>query len=68
MTASGRTTKTRSKIDEYRAGAVRCEQRAKKARDQADREWQTTLARAYWILAEAEAERSALLDRAKAAA
>ena len=61
MLASGRATKTRSKIDEYRAGAVRCEQRAKKTRNQADREWQTTLAGAYRILAEAEAERSDLL-------
>ena len=52
-----------SKINEYRAGAVRCEQRAKKMRNQADREWQTILARAYRILAEAEAERSALLGR-----
>jgi hypothetical protein len=48
-----------SKIEEYRAGAVRCELRAKKTRNQADREWQTILARAYRILAEAEAERNA---------
>ena len=52
-----------SKIDQYRAGAVRCEQRAKKTRNDAHREWQTTLARAYRILAEAEVERSALLGR-----
>ena len=52
-----------SKIDEYRAGAVRCEQRAKKTRNQADREWQTILAGAYRMLAEAEAERSASLGR-----
>jgi hypothetical protein len=52
-----------SKINEYRAGAVRCEQRAKKARNQADREWLICLARAYLMLAEAEAERSALLGR-----
>jgi hypothetical protein len=58
---SVRTTKTRSKIDEYRAGAVRCEQRAKKTRNPADREWQMTLSRAYLMLAEAEAERSVLL-------
>ena len=45
-----------SKIDEYRAGAVRCEQRAKKTRNQADRECQMTLAHAYLMLAEAEAE------------
>jgi len=47
-----------SKIDEYRAGAIRCEQRAKKMRNQADREWQVCLARAYLMLAEAEAERA----------
>ena len=29
-----------SKINDYRAGAVRCEQRAKKTRNQADRDWQ----------------------------
>jgi hypothetical protein len=52
-----------SKIDQYRAGAVRCEQRAKKMRNQGDREWQLCLARAYRILAEMEAERSALLGR-----
>ena len=57
-----------SKINDYRAGAVRCEQRAKKIRNQADREWQMTLACAYRMLAEAEAERSALPERAKAAA
>jgi hypothetical protein len=50
-----------SKIDEYRAGAVRCEQRAKKTRNQADREWQICLARAYLMLAEAESERAAAL-------
>jgi hypothetical protein len=50
-----------SKIDEYRAGAVRCEQRAKKTRNQADREWQLCLARAYRMLAEAEAERAGAL-------
>jgi hypothetical protein len=49
-----------SKINEYRASAVRCEQRAKKTRNQADREWQMILARAYLMLAEAEAERGAL--------
>jgi hypothetical protein len=37
-------------------------------RNQADREWQMILSRAYWILAEEEAERSALPERAKAAA
>jgi hypothetical protein len=61
MLASERTTKTRSKIKEYRAGAVKCEQRAKKTRNQAARKWQMILARAYLMLAEAEAERSVLL-------
>jgi hypothetical protein len=46
------------KINEYRASAVRCEQRAKKTRNQADRDWYMTLARAFLVLAEAEAERS----------
>ena len=54
MEAGMAATKTRSKIDEYCAGAERCEQRAKKTRNQAAREWQTILARAYRILAEAE--------------
>jgi hypothetical protein len=49
-----------SKIDEYRARAVSCEQRAKETRNQADREWQMTLARAFLMLAEAEAERDRL--------
>jgi hypothetical protein len=47
-----------SKIDEYRAGALKCEQRAKKSRNQADREWQICLARAYLMLAETEVERA----------
>ena len=51
-----------SKINEYRAGAARCEQRAKKTRNQADREWQLCLARAYRMLAEAEAERAGALS------
>ena len=63
MAASQRTTRTASKIDEYRASAVKCEQRAKKTRNQGDREWQMILARAYLMLAEAEAERSALHGR-----
>jgi hypothetical protein len=50
-----------SRIVEYRAEAARCEQKAKKARDQAEREWQMVLARAYLMLAEAEAERSTSL-------
>jgi hypothetical protein len=52
-----------SKIDEYRAGAVRCEQRAKKMRNHVDREWELCLARAYLILVEAEEERKASLRR-----
>jgi hypothetical protein len=52
-----------SKTDEYRAGAVRCEQRAKKTRNEADREWQMILACTYRMLAEAEEERCALLGR-----
>jgi hypothetical protein len=52
-----------SKIDQYRAGAVRCEMRAKKMRNRPDSEWQMILARAYLMLAEAEAERSALRGR-----
>jgi hypothetical protein len=50
-----------SKVDEYRAGAVRCERRAKKTRNQADREWHICLARAYLMLAEAEAEHAPAL-------
>jgi hypothetical protein len=49
-----------SKIDEYRARAVSCERRAKKTRNEVDREWQMTLARAFLMLAEAEAERDRL--------
>jgi hypothetical protein len=53
-----------SKIDQYRAGAERCERRAKKARNQDDRAWQLCLASAYRTLTEvAEAERKALLER-----
>jgi hypothetical protein len=48
------------KINEYRASAVRREQRAKKPRNRADREWYMTLARAFLVLAEAEAERGRL--------
>jgi hypothetical protein len=50
----------RSKIEEYRANAARCEWNAKKTRNQEDREWQSCLARAYRMLAEAEAERGVL--------
>jgi hypothetical protein len=49
-----------SKINEYRASAARCEQRARKTRNQADQEWYMTLARAFLVLAEAEAERGRL--------
>jgi hypothetical protein len=45
---------TASKIDEYRAGALECELRALKTRNQAAREWLLTVARAYRILAEAD--------------
>jgi hypothetical protein len=47
-------------IDEYRAGAVRCEQRAKEIRNQEDRAWQLCLASAYRMLAEAEGDRQQL--------
>jgi hypothetical protein len=63
MASSESTTRTAFKINEYRASAVKCEQRAKKTRNQVDREWQMILARAYLMLAEAEAERSALHGR-----
>ena len=52
-----------SKINEYRAGAARCELRAKKARTQDAREWQMILSSAYQMLAEVEAEPRALLGR-----
>ena len=48
-----------SRLDQYRAGAVRCERQANKARDPAEREWKLCLARAYRMLAEVEAERTA---------
>lgn len=57
----GRERAMASRIVEYRAEAARCEQKAKKARDRAEREWQMVLARAYLMLAEAEAERSTSL-------
>jgi hypothetical protein len=44
---------------EYLAKAQQCEARAKKVRDLGSREWQTTLARAYRMLAEAESELAA---------
>jgi hypothetical protein len=58
----------RSKIDEYLANAVRCEQKAKKMRNTEDREWQFILARVYQMLAEAEAERIVLVKQAVRAA
>ena len=48
-----------SRADEYRAGAVKCERRAKMMRNAADREWQQCLARAYRWLADVELERAA---------
>jgi hypothetical protein len=41
---------------EYLAKAKQCEARAKKVRDLESREWHTTLARAYRMLAVAESE------------
>jgi hypothetical protein len=64
MQESGRAKTMASKIDKYRAGALRCERRAKKTRNQADREWELCLAGAYRILAETAAEEhSALLGK-----
>ena len=56
------------KAREYLARAEQYEQRAKKIRNQEDREWQLCLARAYRILAEAEATRSLLKPSDKGAA
>lgn len=46
-----------SHVEEYRAGAARCDQQAKNASNPAERDWQMCLARAYLMLAEAEKER-----------
>ena len=46
------------KAREYLAKAQQLEQRAKKIRNQEDREWHLCLARAYRMLAEAEQTRS----------
>jgi hypothetical protein len=46
-----------SKVEEYPAGAARCEEQAKKERDPGEREWQMCLARAYRLLARVETER-----------
>jgi hypothetical protein len=45
-----------SKARGYLAKAKQREERAKKARDIENREWQITLARAYRMLAEAESD------------
>jgi hypothetical protein len=46
---------------ECRAAAARCEEEAKKARNRVDRERQMLRARAYRILAAAEAERAVFM-------
>ena len=56
------------KAREYQAKAEQCEQRAKTMRNQEDREWHLCLARAYRMLAEAEATRSILRPTDKGAA
>ena len=56
------------KAREYQARAQLCEQRAKTMRNREDREWQLCLARAYLLLAEAEATRSILRLTDKGAA
>jgi hypothetical protein len=48
---------------EYLAKAKRCEERATKMRRPGSREWQLILARAYRILAEAEREAAAQVNR-----
>jgi hypothetical protein len=52
----------------YLAKAQQYEQRAKKIRNQEDREWHLCLARAYRMLAETEVERSTLEPPDKGAA
>jgi hypothetical protein len=49
----------KTKAREYLAKAKQCETRANKVRDLEGREWNTTLARAYRMLAEAESEAAA---------
>ena len=49
-----------SHVDEYRAGAARCEQQAKNASNPAERDWQMCLSRAYLMLAQAETERPSM--------
>ena len=47
---------------QYLAKAKQCEKRARKARDSENREWQTTLARAYQMLAEPNSDAESLFD------
>jgi hypothetical protein len=54
------------KAREYQAKAEQYEQRAKRMRNQEDREWQLCLARAYRMLAEAEATRNKPPDKGAA--
>jgi hypothetical protein len=56
------------KAREYLAKAKQYEQHAKAMRNQEDREWQLCLARAYRLLAEAEATRSTFKPTDKGAA
>ena len=46
----------KSKVKDYQGKAKQRENRARATRDPENREWQTILARAYLILAEAESE------------
>ena len=46
----------KSKVKDYQAKAKQRENRARATRDPENREWQTILARAYRMLAEAESE------------
>jgi hypothetical protein len=52
----------KTKGREYLAKAKQCEERARKARDSENREWQMTLARAYRMLAEAKSNAEPLFD------
>ena len=52
----------KTKAREYLAKAKQCEERARKARDCENREWQTTLAHAYQMLAEAKSDAESLFD------
>ena len=55
-----------AKARKYWAKAAQCEERAKKARNPSDRDWQMVLARAFRMLAEAETEAVARPQRAAA--